>query len=952
MTTVNLTRRSDIYPAPTLDANGFPVGWVPTSSVEEEWGRWQIVVDGVDVTFFRDKYTQLGTMTWNEPFGDSTVDLIFGMIGPFEPPGTGSLSWLRNGVDVDIYHVRPDGTADHDNPIFEGRALVREVNVGDSTGFSRVVHCLGAIYAADLLIKPPGFAITDDPNQPALDVGTLIATELNSRSTAGTVHLGVCAEVATGVLLASKGSGTQLINGYVQDLLGQAAVAPLPGLGFAVVGIASRPDGGGYWVAAEDGTVIAFEGRTFYGGSMVGRPLNNAVSGMATTPTGFGYWLCAEDGGVFSFGDALFHGEEATPTSAVIGMAATPTGLGYWLVDDLGAVYGFGDASYHGGGAGTTAIVDIEGTPTGLGYWLVDDTGHVYAYGDASYEGGGAGATAIVEMAATATGLGYWLVDDSGHVYAYGDAVFAGNTPDPINAPASGIIAAPGGGYWVVAEDGGVFSFGSAVFHGSVPGNSGEWQGWTLMKRPGRIPDVRLKNRWQVHATVRVGQPGVAMNLHVDQTTSPSVIYGEGTDAAGHTWRNSKYPNLRPVAPPVWPGVVLKLGTVHASVATWTQAMRDAGWKINVGTSFDGQAQDTARAFQAANGLEVTGRVGAQTWAATFVTGANSGDLTGAYVAPVAELPTVEPFLFDAFGAQVGANPMFDRSVLRVERWESFGEHVDRVAAGISARAELARDSTPAVVGTVTLTADVNEMSRYDLRAGMNLLLQGYEGRDVMLHIAQAQIAWDTKGRAVTLTVDEHARDLITVHAIRTRNRSTTDPVRRVSQNHRASRIIPDTAAPWDIPAGAGIIPYFILEGGLWSVIRIPVAEQGTVGDTHIVTAAPTSSFAAAIFSGPITPADLSAVVPDPLAFDTSAGGWSDQFTQRGLLIAWGQDGQSAGYSPGAEDAGGSVTGLLRDAATWDFTSLVPPWLWVALWAPVTCAVSGNLYPSLTPPPT
>jgi hypothetical protein len=289
----NLRRRSDIYPAPTLDANGFPVGWAPSSTVDEEWGRYQIVVDGVDVTFFRGSFTQLGSMTWNEPFDDNTVDLIFGMIGPFETPGTGALSWMRNGVDVDIYHVRPDGSVDHDNPIFEGRALVREVNVGarqagggeghggggDSTDFNRIIHCLGAIYAADLLIKPPGFATTADPNQQAVDVGTTIAGELNSRSTAGTVHLGHCGVVDTGVLLASKGSGTQLINGYIQDLLGQSTVAPLPGSGFAVVGMAPRPDGAGYWLVAADGTVVTFAGGTFYGGSMVGRPLVAATSG-------------------------------------------------------------------------------------------------------------------------------------------------------------------------------------------------------------------------------------------------------------------------------------------------------------------------------------------------------------------------------------------------------------------------------------------------------------------------------------------------------------------------------------------------------------------------------------------------------------------------------------------------------------------------------------------------
>ena len=41
---------------------------------------------------------------------------------------------------------------------------------------------------------------------------------------------------------------------------------------------------------------------------MGGRPLNQPVVGMASTPDGKGYWLVAADGGIFSFGDAVFHG--------------------------------------------------------------------------------------------------------------------------------------------------------------------------------------------------------------------------------------------------------------------------------------------------------------------------------------------------------------------------------------------------------------------------------------------------------------------------------------------------------------------------------------------------------------------------------------------------------------------------------------------------------------------
>jgi hypothetical protein len=38
--------------------------------------------------------------------------------------------------------------------------------------------------------------------------------------------------------------------------------------------------------------------------------LNAPIVGMASTPDGLGYWLVAADGGIFNFGDATFSGSE------------------------------------------------------------------------------------------------------------------------------------------------------------------------------------------------------------------------------------------------------------------------------------------------------------------------------------------------------------------------------------------------------------------------------------------------------------------------------------------------------------------------------------------------------------------------------------------------------------------------------------------------------------------
>ncbi|MDA8262844.1 MAG: hypothetical protein M0Z47_08435 [Actinomycetota bacterium] len=52
--------------------------------------------------------------------------------------------------------------------------------------------------------------------------------------------------------------------------------------------------------------------------------LNKPVVGMASTPDGKGYWMVASDGGIFSFGDAAFYGSMGNTTlnKPVVGMAA------------------------------------------------------------------------------------------------------------------------------------------------------------------------------------------------------------------------------------------------------------------------------------------------------------------------------------------------------------------------------------------------------------------------------------------------------------------------------------------------------------------------------------------------------------------------------------------------------------------------------------------------------
>ena len=56
-------------------------------------------------------------------------------------------------------------------------------------------------------------------------------------------------------------------------------------------------------------------------------PLNKPVVGMASTPDGQGYWETATDGGIFNYGDAFFWGSTGSITlnKPVVGIAGSNT---------------------------------------------------------------------------------------------------------------------------------------------------------------------------------------------------------------------------------------------------------------------------------------------------------------------------------------------------------------------------------------------------------------------------------------------------------------------------------------------------------------------------------------------------------------------------------------------------------------------------------------------------
>lgn len=478
---------------------------------------------------------------------------------------------------------------------------------------------------------------------------------------------------------------------------------------------------------------------------------------------------------------------------------------------------------------------------------------------------------------------------------------------------------------------------------------------WTVDKLAGRQPILRLKDRTTQHWTVSAGAQGVVLNLTNDHSSAWNVIYGEGIAPDSCVWRNAKWPNLRADTAPAYPyaaaGTTMSIGSTDSGtssgngVSTWQREMNQNGYPLPVDGYFGPEDAYQCRRLQKAAGILVDGIVGPQTWAATFEVGSNVGDLNGAYIAPLAIRTQVEPSLYNAQGATIGANPAYDPTVVRVERYVNYGDGVDKRTGMAQAMSELARAADPGWLGTITLTTDPEEGSRFDIDDGQNIYLRYFQGAGQLFHIAGVRA--DHDAGTVTLTVDTQARDLLAVTAIHQRDKEALTPAfdRLGNRSSSQSRDV----AGWDCESGAGIDPRHALFGGLWTVLRIPAGRAGTIARTWFTTTSPASRFAVGIFSKRITANDLAAIVGNPLAATKSWTTQYDALQAFGWLIAWGDAGQAAGYFPGLGSDADPVTGRLVDDALWNYQSDHAPWLWLAEYSTTSCFIEGRLQQQVIP---
>ena len=483
---------------------------------------------------------------------------------------------------------------------------------------------------------------------------------------------------------------------------------------------------------------------------------------------------------------------------------------------------------------------------------------------------------------------------------------------------------------------------------------------WTVAKRvnTARTYDIKLKDVATVHHTVTVGAPGVDVTLSRDLTSTANALFGRGIAPSGFAWAGWCYPNFMADDAPAYPyasgATVMSIGDSDGGtltgdgVSAWQRRVNELNLTGNVGVDGVYNSGDAAvcRGIQHAYGLLVDGIVGPQTWDATFAVGSSGGDLTGAYRRPLAIDPATEPNLYTPTGAIAGPNPAY-AGAMRWERDTDYGPGVTKAEATASAVLELARDKDPALTGTITLTTDPREGSRFYATPGQNIQALGYNGTNPVLHVAAVDRDW--AALTVTLAVDEHARDAITWAAIRGRDKEAMlDPARRPGRTNRRSRQDQDQIVPFDGESDGGIIPRHAIYGGLWTVIHIPLSEAGQVAKLDVRSQSPAAPFCMAFFAGPVTPAHLVRLVGDPLSGTNPFGrteAAADALDDLGLIEALGGPGSAAGYWPGQEGSG-SLTGRLKDTGGFTYNSVKGGWVWVAEWSPTSTFISGRIYPA------
>lgn len=462
-----------------------------------------------------------------------------------------------------------------------------------------------------------------------------------------------------------------------------------------------------------------------------------------------------------------------------------------------------------------------------------------------------------------------------------------------------------------------------------------------------RTWEFEAKDTTTRHLTAFPDDARVVLRVTDDATEQPNVWYGTGVSPEGIRWRNAKWPGVfqgEPDAYPIAGGAPFGLGTADADtidgdgISTLDINLRQRGYMpftTDPTTVYNAAMVKAVKLLQGDAGQAATGTMTTGAWNALFDIDVTGYDLNGTKVHPLFADPRVEPFLYSATGQVIGLNPLFDPTVLRVERTIDFGPGVDKAYARAWCVGQYARSQGKNWAGQIEFngagafwgehadevgltSADI--AGYRDIRPGMNVWVPYFDG-GTLFHISGIDVF---DGRAVA-TVDTQARDLMEVREILDRNRSSRRDTRRawVLQNQ------PTKASGNMIEADEnfGILPNKIrLDGNQWNVFAVPAGQHGQVGkvDLRMVDGA---EYAVSVWARKVTRKGLNNRVGNPLTTGDESvwetadlGTWEDD-----LLYAVGDGKQPCGYGrrrkldDAGNPTGAPLTGRHIDKATWPY---------------------------------
>jgi hypothetical protein len=353
-------------------------------------------------------------------------------------------------------------------------------------------------------------------------------------------------------------------------------------------------------------------------------------------------------------------------------------------------------------------------------------------------------------------------------------------------------------------------------------------------------------------------------------------------------------------------------------------------------------------------------------WRNTIV----SGDGKYTEYVPLASNPQVYPENTDI-------NPNFVKGLILNESYIRYGSGMGEDQAIAAAEKQLQQFADPGWAGSINLSIDPTGISRWRIKAGMNVLVRNLVGSGsdgVMLHIAEA--SQNPSSGTVSLKVDSKYRDLLTLEEVFQRTRDPLTPAKLLRVNRR-SIPIEDMHAPWNYNAGSGYMPYanrnFFKDlnandhfpwkaqarkypprrypqyyvsvnanarkrADRWKIGKyfpILLSEKGSARLLQIaaydLNGNPVKvEFHFSLYYVPVVPNDMPRDKNGPSPFITGAFYSSDPTgvpwpkgyylsPQPTMIEGWGNKEQPAGYSPGRKSDGYAKTGLLIDEGSWSW---------------------------------